>query len=167
MIRCGNFPLLSAPHSLFSIWTDLKILKVPKRSRGHQCGGEDLANWAFQTLPKFTTGVKYQFQQGFWSDQRSGNPNHPSPPHISSSLWVICPRAGPSQQVQEPRLQFCWRQVFHCNLRNQGCSFTRDWIGAVAFRCFLHTLTKISWANSWYGDSTWSSFRIVKSVVKC
>ena len=22
--RCGSFPLLSAPHSLFSIWTDLK-----------------------------------------------------------------------------------------------------------------------------------------------
>ena len=24
MHRCGSFPLLSAPHSLFSIWTDLK-----------------------------------------------------------------------------------------------------------------------------------------------
>ena len=24
MNRCGSFPLLSAPHSLFSIWTDLK-----------------------------------------------------------------------------------------------------------------------------------------------
>ena len=24
MDRCGSFPLLSAPHSLFSIWTDLK-----------------------------------------------------------------------------------------------------------------------------------------------
>ena len=24
MDRCGNFPLLFAPHSLFSIWTDLK-----------------------------------------------------------------------------------------------------------------------------------------------
>ena len=24
MDRCGRFPLLSAPHSLFSIWTDLK-----------------------------------------------------------------------------------------------------------------------------------------------
>ena len=24
MYRCGNFPLLSAPHSLFSIWTNLK-----------------------------------------------------------------------------------------------------------------------------------------------
>ena len=33
MNRCGSFPLLSAPHSLFSIWTDLnkseKILEAP------------------------------------------------------------------------------------------------------------------------------------------
>ena len=39
---------------------------------------------------------------------------------------VFCPRAGPSQQAQEPRLQFWWRQVYHRKLRNQGCSFTRD-----------------------------------------
>ena len=35
MNRCGSFPLLSAPHSLFSIWTDLK------GSQGHQLGGEE------------------------------------------------------------------------------------------------------------------------------
>ena len=51
---------------------------------------------------------------------------------------VFCPRAGPLLQVQEPRLQFCQRQVFHCKLRNQDCSFTRDWISAVASRCFPH-----------------------------
>ena len=39
----------------------------------------DLANWVLRTSPKFTTGVKYQSHQGFWTDQRSGNPNHPSP----------------------------------------------------------------------------------------
>ena len=38
---------------------------------------------------------------------------------------VFCPRAGPSLQVQKPRLQFCRRQVFHRKLRSQGCSFTR------------------------------------------
>ena len=38
----------------------------------------------------------------------------------------FCRRAGPSLQAQEPRLQFCRRQVFHRKLRNQGCSFTRD-----------------------------------------
>ena len=35
----------------------------------------DLANWALRTSLKFTTGVKYQFHQVFWPDQRSGNPN--------------------------------------------------------------------------------------------
>ena len=55
---------------------------------------------------------------------------------ISSS--VFCPKAGPSLQVEKPRLQFCRRQVFHRKFRNQGCSFTRDLIGAVASRCFTH-----------------------------
>ena len=41
-------------------------------------------------------------------------------------------------KVEEPRLQFYQRQVFHCKLRNQGCSFTRDWIGAVASCYFPH-----------------------------
>ena len=40
--------------------------------------------------------------------------------------------------AQEPRPQFCRRQVFHRKLRNQGCSFTRDWIGTLASRCFPH-----------------------------
>ena len=38
----------------------------------------DLANWALRTVPKFTARAKYQFHQGFWPNQRSGNPNHPS-----------------------------------------------------------------------------------------
>ena len=53
-------------------------------------------------------------------------------------IRVFCPRASPSLQAWEPRLQFCRRQIFHRKLRNQGCSFTRDWINAVATRCFLH-----------------------------
>ena len=56
----------------------------------------------------------------------------------SSSSWVSYPRAGPSLQEQEPRLQFCRKQAFHQKLRNQGCSFTRYWIGAVDSRCFPH-----------------------------
>ena len=36
--RCGSLPLLSAPHSLFSIWTNIKR---SKRSQGHQRGGEE------------------------------------------------------------------------------------------------------------------------------
>ena len=58
--------------------------------------------------------------------------------YIYIYISVFCPRAGPSLQVQEPRLQFCRRQVFHRKLRNQGCSFIREWIGAVASRCFPH-----------------------------
>ena len=53
-------------------------------------------------------------------------------------IRVFCPRAGPSLQAQEPRLQFCWKRVFHHKLRNHGWSFTRDWIGAVASRCLPH-----------------------------
>ena len=39
----------------------------------------DLANWALRTSPKFTTWVKYQFDQGFRPDKRSGSPNHSLP----------------------------------------------------------------------------------------
>ena len=62
MNRCGSYPLLSAPpHSLFSIWTDLKRSeKIPGTIR---------------TSPKFTTGVKYNFHQGFLPGQKSGKPN--------------------------------------------------------------------------------------------
>ena len=53
-------------------------------------------------------------------------------------IRVFCPKAGPSLQAKKPRLQFCHRHVFQRKLRNQGCSFTRDLIGAVASRCFPH-----------------------------
>ena len=53
-------------------------------------------------------------------------------------IRVFCPKAGTSLQVEKPMLQFCRWQVFHHKLRNQGCSFTRDLIGAVAPRCFPH-----------------------------
>ena len=39
-----------------------------------------------------------------------------------------------SLQAQESSLQFCRWQVFHHKLRNQDCSFTRGWKGAVASR---------------------------------
>ena len=57
-----------------------QILKDLERSQGHQRGGKDLGNWALRTLSKFTREVKYKFHQAFLPDQRSGNPNHPSPP---------------------------------------------------------------------------------------
>ena len=54
------------------------------------------------------------------------------------------PRAGPSLQVQERRLQFCWRRVFDCKLRNQGYIFTRDWIGVVTSQCFPHPILSLA-----------------------
>ena len=68
--------------------------------------------------------------------------------YIKYIIRVFCPKAGSSLQAQEPGLQFCRRKVFHHKLRNQGCSFTRDWIGAVASRCFPHpTLSLASEQN--------------------
>ena len=132
--RCGSFPLLSAPHSLFSIWTDLQI------SQGHNVVVRrvDLANWALRTSPKFITEVKYQFHRRFWPDRKSGNHNHPSLPYTVYHHQCVL-------QANKPRIQFCRRQVFHRKLRNQGCSFTRYWIGVLASRCFpLPTLSLFS-----------------------
>ena len=75
MNRCGSFPLLSAPHSLSSIWTDLERSQNILGEPTWRVMRVDLVNWALRTSPKFTTGVKYQFHQDFWPDQRSGNPN--------------------------------------------------------------------------------------------
>ena len=36
------------------------------------------------------------------------------------------------------------RQVFHRNLKNQGCSFTRDWIDAVTSRFFPHSILSLA-----------------------
>ena len=42
--------------------------------------------------PKFTTGVKYKFHQGFWPDRRSANPNHLPPPlHFMLSYYFQTP----------------------------------------------------------------------------
>ena len=83
-------------------------------------------------------------------------------------IRVLYPRAGLSLQAQEPRLQFCWRQVFHCKLRNQGCNFTRDWIGVELPVAFCTPLSlfiiwtdlkrsvKITGASKWkWGEWIW------------
>ena len=88
--------------------------------------------------------------------------------YISSSSSVFCPREGPSLQAQEPGLQFCRRHIFRRKLGNQGCNFTRDWIGAVASRCISHPtlssaseqtlkdLSKIPGAPTWrWGEWIW------------
>ena len=86
MNRCGSFPLLSAPHSFFSIWTYLK--------RSEKIPGSPIWRWGewiwLTGLSDFTeihhrvyisySIYIYLFHQGFWPDQSSGNPNHPSHP---------------------------------------------------------------------------------------
>ena len=57
---------------------------------------------------------------------------------------MFYPKAGPSLQAEKPRLQFCRRHVFHRKLRNQGCCFARDLIGAVASRCFPHRTLSVT-----------------------
>ena len=79
MNRCGSFPLLSAPILSLASEQTLKDLKNPSGTNV-EVRRVDLANWALQTSPNFTIGVKYQFHQSFWPEQRSGNPNRPSPP---------------------------------------------------------------------------------------
>ena len=79
---------LPVPHSLASEQT----LKGP-RGTNVEVRRVDLANWALRTSPKFTTGVKYQFYQGFWPNQRSGNCNHPSPPIKIYYYWNMYVRA--------------------------------------------------------------------------
>ena len=60
--RCGNFPVLYTPHSLFSIWTELKRSeKIPGTPTWRW--GEWIWLTGLSRPPKFTTRVKYQFQQ--------------------------------------------------------------------------------------------------------
>ena len=90
MNKCGSFPLFSAPHSLFSIWTNLKRSeKIPGAPAWRWGKWVLLYTWALQTSPKFTTGIKYQLHQDFWPDQRSRNPNHPSSHLKYSNMLTI------------------------------------------------------------------------------
>ena len=82
MNRCGSFLFLSAPHSLFSIWTDLK--------RSERIPGAATWSWGEWTWLTGTYGLQRnspqglnQFHQGFWPDKRSGILNESSLPYLS------------------------------------------------------------------------------------
>ena len=79
----------SFQHPTLSLASE-QILKDLKRCQGPQREGEESGfGWLGpKGFTKFTTGVKYQFHQGFSPDQRSGNPNHPSPP-LSHHITVL------------------------------------------------------------------------------
>ena len=67
-LGCSFTRVLSAPHSLFRICTDLKSSENP-RGTSEEVRRVDLASWALRTSPKFITGFKYQFHQGFFFGQ--------------------------------------------------------------------------------------------------
>ena len=69
--RCGSSRCF--PHPTLSLATVKNLNFLNPRGSNEEVRRVDLANWALRTSPKFTTGVKYQFHQGFWSDQRSRN----------------------------------------------------------------------------------------------
>ena len=96
------------PHpTLFSIWTDLKRSEKIPKGTNVEVRRVNLANWAFRTSPKFTTGVKYQLHQGFWPDPRSGNPNHPSPTlHYNNILQTTRTRTYTHTSVYSFQLTF-------------------------------------------------------------
>ena len=111
MNRCRNFPLHSAPHSLFSIRTDFK--------RSEKIPGAPTWKWGvwiWLTGPSglhrnSPQGCKYQFHQGFCPDQRSGNSNYPSP-RFNTNI-IICNLARPIIGI--------WRTVRnHFNMQT-GC----------------------------------------------
>ena len=81
MNSCGSSQCFPHPTLSLSSKQTLKDLKYPT-GPNVEVRRVDLANWALRTSPKFTTGVKYsyQFHKCFGPDQRSGNPNYPSPP---------------------------------------------------------------------------------------
>ena len=76
MNRCSNFPLLSAPHSLFSIWTDFKRSeKIPGALTWKWW------EWIWLTGPldyiEIHHRVKYQFHEGFLTRSEISITLHP------------------------------------------------------------------------------------------
>ena len=83
----GCFPLLSTPHSLFSIWRELKWSeKIPGAPSWK------LGEWIWLSGPsglhRNSPQTLISVQSGFWPYQKSGNPNHPSLWYLKSTL--IC-----------------------------------------------------------------------------
>ena len=141
MNRCGSFPLLSAPHSLFSSEQTLKALKNP-RSPSVEVRRVDLAKWALRISPKFITGVKYQFHQGFWPDQRFGNPNHPSP-----QMLLIC-----TISMMQRSSQLSCNQTTFDIVRVQNQSLPQ---GIIAETWVL--IRKLLWPPPWPGGNVVAS----------
>ena len=124
MNRCGSFLLLSVPHPLFSIWTDLRwIERIP---------GTPTWGWGEWIWPtgssklhrNSTQGLNISFIRGFDLIRDPEIPITLRPRFHHHHHRVFCPRTGLPPQTQEPRLQFYYGRM-----------------GAVASRCFPHPLS--------------------------
>ena len=108
--KCCSFPLLSAPHTLFSIWTDLKR---PEKIPGAPTWwwGE----WIWLNGPSglhrnSPQGLNISYKYQFRSYHRSGNLNHPSPPKQALGLYIAIRRGGGKRTRRQcRRIWKCWR----------------------------------------------------------
>ena len=97
MIWCGSFPLLSAPHTLFSIWTDFKRWRW--------------GDWIWLPGP---SGLRRNSPQGLNISSirifdQIRDPENPITLRIHnkvSSSWVFCPRVDLPLQIQTQGMQF-------------------------------------------------------------
>ena len=94
MNRCGSFPLLSAPCSLFSIWTDLKKPENIPGAPARRWGERIWLTGPSGLHPNSPQELNISSIRVFLPDQRSGNPNLPSFPYLLYVCKVICPKAG-------------------------------------------------------------------------
>ena len=105
MDRCGSFPLISAPHSLFNIQTHLKRSeKIPGAPTWRW--GE----WMWLTVPSELHWNSPQglisVPSGFLTRSEIWKSRSPFAPWYISSRLQFGPKAGLPLQTQEPRLQF-------------------------------------------------------------
>ena len=106
--RCSSFPLLSAHHYLFSVWTDFK--------RSEKISGSTTWTWGKWIWLTGPSGLHRNSPQGlnisfirvfFLPDQRSGNPNNPSSPK-----WSKWNKTG--------NLSYCLNMYVHTRKANNG-----------------------------------------------
>ena len=90
----------------------------------------DLANWALRTSSKFTTGVKYQFHQGFWAVQRFGRWGEwiwltgPSGLHLNSPQGSNISSIRVFEQIRDPEIPITFCPIYiYINLY-RGCVCT-------------------------------------------
>ena len=78
----------------------------------------NLVNLVPRTSPKFITGVKYQFHQGFRPDQRSGNRNHPSLPILITwfknkrNIYIYNNKCRPTILYSSKPTLYQWQVIY-------------------------------------------------------